>query len=371
MMDVKFRNLACGIFLLALPLSAAAATKFSRQKIPYTTELRAFKPSMRLPITQTTVPIEMPISVLQTRLHQAREDARVEPVSLPLREDGDQLRLLVRRLARAGREGELMGWFKNLFAATPPIAKGSPWRRVELDDAVIPFVQLTALAKELGRNHREVQIRSDVLQGQGSLLDGLLKQVSPYLQPSDRRAILGAIAKGEPLSVDEHLLPNFARQFVGRFVPYRGLNCFHAALAFQNPSIPRSTYVNVKEEAGYHRSMINYDELWRVIRSGFYEVDPHISTIKYGDMMVFFELEAGHHETVDFRTIRHTTTYLFNDLTFSKGSKSPDTPYSIKTLGEEWETWRKIAKNMGVKVFRKKSFQADPQPPVDLVDWIY
>jgi hypothetical protein len=121
--------------------------------------------------------------------------------------------------------------------------------------------------------------------------------------------------------------------------------------------------------------MINYDELWRVLSENFYEVNPDKLPLKYGDMLVFFDVPEDDaddlEKPVDFRWIRHTATYLFGGFTFSKGSKSPNTPYTVRTLAEEWKTWKRYTDNLGVKVFRRSQKSVKAAPPRDLTDWIY
>ena len=173
------------------------------------------------------------------------------------------------------------------------------------------------------------------------------------------------------MSVDKDLLPSFPRKVVRRFVIYRGPNCFHASLAFHDRTLTRSNFFNVTREKGYHRAMINYDELWRILSSNFYQADHRASKIQYGDILVFFDIPEEPRKVINFRWIRHTATYLFNGYTFSKGSKSADTPYTVKTLKEEWKTWSKISKNLAVKIFRRSTKRVKKRPPKDLTDWIY
>ena len=117
--------------------------------------------------------------------------------------------------------------------------------------------------------------------------------------------------------------------------------------------------------------MINYDELWRAINSYFYEVDVRKAKLKYGDLIVFFNIPKDNPETTNFRWIRHTATYLFDDYTFSKGSKSPNSPYTVKTLGEEWKTWDNYTSKLGVKIYRRNKQRLEKNPPADSSDWIY
>jgi len=136
-----------------------------------------------------------------------------------------------------------------------------------------------------------------------------------------------------------------------------------------------SSQINVKREVGYHRAMINYDELWRELNQDFYEIEPEKHQLKFGDMLVLFDVPTSYARQPegppDFHWIRHTATYLFEGYTFSKGSKSPNTPYGVRTLEEEWNTWKHFSKNLGVKVYRRSLKAINPHPPADQSDWIY
>jgi len=200
-----------------------------------------------------------------------------------------------------------------------------------------------------------------------------MKQIRPFFGKSHRNKLMKKIRRGKPIKVSKHLLPNFAKKMIKKYIVYRGPNCFHAALAFHSPKLTSSSLINVKKEKGYHRAMINYDELWRAINHNFYEVKPDEQPLKYGDMLVFFDVPEDGEDThpINFKWIRHTATYLFGGYTFSKGSKSPNTPYTVRTLSEEWSTWKKFTKNLGIKVFRRAKHKVTRKPPKELVDWIY
>lgn len=118
--------------------------------------------------------------------------------------------------------------------------------------------------------------------------------------------------------------------------------------------------------------MINNDELWRTLELGFYEVDARTTPLAYGDVIVFIEPPKGAQKTaISYRDVKHTATYLFGRYVFSKGSKSPNTPYTVKTLKDEWDTWVHISKNIGIKVFRRSSVHATTAPGQDSRDWLY
>jgi hypothetical protein len=193
-----------------------------------------------------------------------------------------------------------------------------------------------------------------------------------YILPKEQISKINKkVKEGLDLNLSEDLLPPFAKKMVGKFIVYRGPNCFHAALAFFDQKMTRLPTINVKEEEGYHKSMINYDELWRVISTQFYEIDPKTSPLKYGDMLVFFAAPEESTDVINFKWIRHTAVYLFGPYTFSKGSKSPNTPYTVKTLEEEWTTWRELTPNLGLKVYRRQLMNSEIATPTTRTDWIY
>ena len=159
---------------------------------------------------------------------------------------------------------------------------------------------------------------------------------------------------------------------VKKFPIFRGPNCFHASVAFQEATFPNEPYINLKRESRHHSTMINHDELWRVLNTYFYEISPKNAELKYGDIIAFFEIPFNSRKNiVNYRWLKHASTYLFGGYVFSKGSKSPNTPYSVKTLDEEWETWEKHTKNLGVKVFRRSFKNVKRNPPLNRTDWLY
>lgn len=105
--------------------------------------------------------------------------------------------------------------------------------------------------------------------------------------------------------------------------------------------------------------------------SSLYEVNPAQNPVQYGDMIVFFETKTPQFGSLDFKTLRHASTYLFGGYVYSKGSKSANSPYLVRTLGDEWNTWTKYTKKLGVKVFRRNLKHVKSPAPVDPKDWVY
>ena len=95
------------------------------------------------------------------------------------------------------------------------------------------------------------------------------------------------------------------------------------------------------------------------------------SDLRYGDILVFLEKPSNDDSHFKYDWIKHTAIYLFNNYTFSKGSKSPNTPYTIKTMEEEWRVWNGQVDNLVTKVFRKPFKRVKKKPAMNLVDWVY
>ena len=354
---------------------AHAVSPYTPRRLPFVFDIGVIKPSLELPVADEQESVLMPAAIMEERLMRSARDETVEPLTIVT--DGTEAgaEALAERLALADHEEALAAYLKHQVKVTKPDGPSAATRTIALDRAAFAHVDRDAFAELYAKEHHNITVDSRALRRNRGLRLELLRQLGPYLSSAERQGILGKIAGGTTLAVNQDLLPDFPRKMLKKFVPYRGPNCFHAALAFQSPKLTSSSLVNVKREVGYHRSMINYDELWRVLGAEFYEVDAQRYPLKYGDILVLFDVPPataeGDKQTIDYSWIRHTATYLFSGYTFSKGSKSPNTPYLVRTVAEEWSTWKRFTKNLGLKVFRRSSRTVLAVPPTDLTDWVY
>jgi hypothetical protein len=249
---------------------------------------------------------------------------------------------------------------------------GTKLRLVTLDKASFSYIDPIAFNGLFAKTHRELIVPANALAKTPYIREALLNQVAPFFNDAHLNSLRRKIASNQQLSMDKDLLPAFARQNITTFSNFRGPNCFHAALSFQGAQLASNRNINVRAEPGYHDNMINYDELWRILRLSFYEVNPSQTSLQYGDMIVFFETKQNPKEKVSaYKDLRHAATYLFDGYVFSKGSKSANSPYLVRTLAEEWETWTKYTEKLGVKVFRRNLNHVSNAAPVDLADWVY
>jgi len=360
------RLLSCCFCLVSF--KAQAVTQYKDGPNRFILDPAKLKPSLTLPVTDTIEQVKVPAKVVKTRIIKSDADKRIEDVQIRLPKDPKKIGELAGQLAKAKKSSALFDYFMEQAEKVQAQSDGS--KRVKINKDAYQWIKSAELAKMYTRPHHNVEILTRELGNNKEVKRELFAQVQNFLDPADKRRVVGKFKNGEPVSLENDLLPEFAKKTVKKFLVFRGPNCFHAALAFHGQTVTRSKFFNVKEEEGYHRSMINYDELWRAINAAFYEVNPERSDLQYGDMLVFFDLPKDH-EVTNFRWIRHAATYLVGPYTFSKGSKSPDTPYTIKTLDEEWTTWRKFSKNLGAKVFRRNNPTVTKIPPLDLTDWLY
>lgn len=354
---------------LFLANTAYSVTQHKQNKIPYTKSLATFKSSLVLESVAKETNLPIPKSKILKRLKHSTKDERVEKVFLNLSKDDDTLMNLSFDLSRKGKTKKLFNHFKKLQKSKD--AEEHPKHiRAPLSHDSLKYVDLTKLSALYKRSHQDVKVLSGQLRKSKKLRQNLYSQLRPFLTEKEMKKLKIKIRNNIPLDLEKDLLSGFSKKMVGDYTVFRGPNCFHAALAFHSSKLTESPFLNVKKEKGYHRAMINYDELWRTINRHFYEVDPRKSSLRYGDLMVFMDV-PNDDQAPYFKWIRHAATYLFGNYTFSKGSKSSNTPYSIKTLEEEWRTWQGYSKNLRVKVFRRAQNRVNKRPPVDLIDWIY
>ena len=325
------------------------------------------KLSLSLPVEDSTKRLNIPVRKLKARVLKYEQDERVEPVQITLSDD--ELKSTSSRLANENNVTQLERNFaKQMKMLRPNSSEGSK-RTVTIDKAAFAEIDPKELGKMLAKTHHKLTIDSDTLKRLPQVRKQLIHQVRGFLSPERVRTVSLKLKNGVPVDVDTELLPDFARRMVGRYIIFRGPNCFHAALAFHNEEFTTNPMFNIKREEGYHEVMINYDELWRILNSQFYEVNASTTPLNYGDLIVYFDVTEG--APISYKWIRHAAAYLFGNYVFSKGSKSPNTPYSVKTMDEEWNTWKQYSKKLGVKVFRRGIKNGRTAGPEKLNEWLY
>ena len=339
--------------------------------IPFVTKQSQFRSSLNLPLSDHPEEIQLPRKKIKQRALESKKDSRVEPMTLIVNQKTGAMESIAEKIAKAGSEQRLLQILRQKFKTAEALPSKHGAKTLELDENVLRFVNARSLSELFKRTHHRLVLEAAGLPQEKE--GELLKQLTGFLDEKALGGLRAMLNKDKRISIDKYLLPDFPKKMIKKYIKFRGPNCFHAALAFHGGELSNSPYHNVKKEQGYHQAMVNYDELWRVLQSQFYEVDAQRSDLKYGDMIVFFDVPKSHNPSkpLYFKWIRHTATYLFNGYTFSKGSKSPNTPYIVRTLSEEWTTWQKFSKNLGVKVFRRSQIHVRKRPPKALKDWIY
>lgn len=335
----------------------------------FITDFKTLKSSLNLDFQEELEEVSLPIAKIKKRLKKSEKDHRVEPVILTVTESKKYLRSLAAKLARKNKLDQLEKILIERVKDSPDHPRLKDKKIIELKRDDFRLISPKAFSRFYTRRHRSVTLNTENLNQNQSLKNKLMTQLGEYLDKDNLKYIDRRIQLSLPIKVDESLLPKFAKKVVKKYSVFRGPNCFHAALSFVAPQLPRSNLVNIKEEHNYHRAMINYDELWRILRSGFYEVDASKFDLKYGDLLIYFDYEED--QPTSYRWIKHASAYLFGSYAFSKGSKSANSPYTVKTLSEEWDTWSRASKKLGIKVFRKLENNVKYAPASELTEWLY
>ncbi len=366
--------LICYCLFLDMP-KVAGSTQFkpSKHDFYYNTDLMVG--SLLLPLVETRHTLTIPDYVLRKRVERSKDDETIEPLLLNTPTSTAGINAIAEKIARPGREVKLLKYIQVEVKNSNSANSTQKMAQIPISPKVFNLIDPSQYGDLFSKVHSSLVLDGAKIKSEPILRSQLFKQLEHFLDKEELYKLKDEIKKGDQIPIDQFLLPEFAKKMVRKFILHRGPNCFHAALSFQNIKLPTYPMVNVKEEKGYHRVMINYDELWAILNRSFYEIDLETESLKYGDMIVLFEVPAHFTVTdpnavIDYRWIRHTTTYLFNGYTFSKGSKSPNTPYAVRTLADEWETWSKYSKKLGAKIFRKTGVADQDKVPFDLQDWI-
>lgn len=333
----------------------------------WTTDLSRMKMGLNLPVKDSVETVKTPPLVLLKRMKNPWDRESVEVPSINLPSESSALQNIARLIALPGRERDVFRMFREASASNTRFS-------FHLTDRFFSMVEPKRLIEEFfSHKHHRIELATTTLQSDSSKTIDLLRQLRPFFSREELVSLYRKIGQAPFLELDSDLLPSFPRQAVGKFSYFNGPNCFHAALAFQDPSIPKLQYLNAKREKAHHWQMINYDELWRILSNSFYEIEPEQTSLNYGDLLVFFDLPVDEHPplSIDFRWIRHVSVYLFNRYTFSKGSKSANSTYTVNLLEEEWNRWKRRTKNFAIKIFRKSSRRVTTLPHEELYEWLY
>jgi hypothetical protein len=375
-LKVRALKLVVGLVSLAWPMlllldradAAVSPNQFRNQKFYY--DPNEFKSTLSLALSAREQVVKIPKQHLMSRLDKGTSDPRVEPLQLTVDLQEDRLMDLATRVARPNHRLALANFLKGNFDKGEPIP-GTNLRLVSITKDAFELIDPEAFDSLFSKIHHAVSLDPASLRQNKNDRIRFLNEITPFLSSADIKAIESKINRNQSLSLDRDLLPAFARKRIAGHTVYRGPNCFHAALGFQSQRLASSSLVNVRREVGYHQDMLNYDELWRILKLSFYEIDPRRSELQYGDMIVFFEAKDADKPGVDFKTLRHAATYLMGGYVFAKGSKSANSPYLVRTLAEEWKTWSRYTSVLGVKVFRRNLKHVSNPVPTDPVDWVY
>jgi hypothetical protein len=361
------------------PVTKSIEKKIGRKNQPklqsYVHNINIFKSSLNIPITSKTLTITIPDDDFLKRLEtpykaqKSKKERNIEPIQITTSKEEDKILAIAGKIAKPQQRLALAHYIKQNIATSESIP-GTQLKLVNLNPSVANLLDMSAFDSLHAKDHYQLTVATKSLSEDVQTKRAFIRQVSKYLSPKQMKGVKSALSSGRPLDVDTQLLPEFARRTVRQHTLFKGPNCFHAALSFQTPALSQTSRVNIREEAGYHRNMINYDELWRAIQLEFHEIDVSATDMQYGDLIAFFDTPTAPHKIVDFRTLRHATTYLFGGYVFAKGSKSANSPYIIRPLAEEWDTWNKFTTKLGAKVFRKNINNGKKAALWDPSDWM-
>lgn len=340
-------------------------------------------PQSKYPITVEKGTLTLPMKQLEDRLNKGDFFGPIEPLSFKVNEGlntiekNEKIRDFASKFSMVGHEEDL---YKSLqYEFNRNSIMKSDLQRVRIMPQWLPFLDKEKLRSKFTRTFYEIYLNLSELKKQEEVQEQLFQELQLFLSEEEKRRLFHKILIKESIPVSKFLLPHFAKKMAKKFTIYQGPNCFHAALAFQSIHLTNWSRFNVIRESGYHKAMINFDELWKVLSTYFYPVKLDKYGMKYGDIIVFLDVpikEVKKNDTersarISYRWIKHAATHLMNGYVFSKGSKSADSPYNIMPLRVEWQQWDRRTDNLNVIVFRRKFEELQRSSNIGLNSWIY
>jgi hypothetical protein len=303
--------------------------------------------------------------LLSNRLLSKKE--KVDPLRFYCKELTDSCYQNLKFLARKDQE-------LSLANSVTKVAEDNKKNRYvfEFTENSKDFLDFSKLQKKLSQEHYQLKLKTEELRQNPQLEEQFFSELKYFFTDEELAVLRVKIQNKDFLLIDEDLLPSSVRSRVGKYTSYLGPNCFEATLAFQDENFSRSYLYNVKNEPEHHGLMINNDELFLLLKKHFFEIDPKETSLRYGDVILFADYgEALSEDDFQYSWIKHTAVFLLNYYTFSKGSKSADSPYTVKTLKEEWKLWSSRFNLLKIKVFRKLPHDDLRIKQKKLVDWMY
>ena len=346
----------------------------------WTWKASSLKASLHLPLIALQKTVSMPQSIIHSRALLFEADQRIEPLYASLSNPYEKsIANFAKKFSKNDDyiiplEEYLITKPAGIYLSKRQKKNRKQFLRVILNPLAMSFIDIDKFQQKYSTTSYDLILQSKKFRWNNKQKDLLLEQVSTYLEAHSLSKLKHYINSETNIDVSTLLLPEFASRVLNKYVVYRGPNCFHAAMGFQDKSLLTMTRTNIRIEPNHHHLMINHDELLRIVNWYFYEIDPKKNPLRYGDVIMFLDVpeDSIENQPAQFDWIVHASAYLFGDFVFSKGSKSPNSPYTIKTIDEEWQTWKKLSSNLAIKVFRK-SFDNFKQKStvVSRSSWLY
>ena len=348
----------------------------------WTWNVSQLRPSLDLPLIALERQLIISEKMIMTRTHLFDIDKRIEPLYASLSKPYNKsIEKFIQKYKKSDDYAiPLAEYLRISPAGIYPNSKNKSknkkkqFKRVILNPLALSFINLDKFRQKFSTNTYDLVLQSKYLKRNTKARYNLLNQTKTYLSAKKINQLRHYLKSKSNIDITNHLLPEFAQKMLNKFVAFKGPNCFHAAMGFQDKSLLTMERTNVRLEPNHHHLMINHDELWRIVNWYFYEINPKKTPLQYGDVIMFLDVPENRakNQPAEYSWIIHASAYLFSDFVFSKGSKSPNSPYSIKTLNQEWQTWTELSSNLAVKVFRK-SFDNFKQKStvVSRSGWLY
>ena len=206
------------------------------------------KPSLSLEIEgQKKKYIKPSKKILHKRIMSYKSIKEIEPVIILVRNKEDYIEKIARKYFHHSSFGFITHHIKENFNKLP-LYKKTESRQLIISSKLLPHSNIENIQKKYQTDHLEVILDTEQFYSDKKKYSKLIQQARPFLSKKRIKQIHRIIKNKSLLKLEKHLLPKFPKRVLTKFTKFRGPNCFHTALAFQNNKFTRSPLYNVKIE---------------------------------------------------------------------------------------------------------------------------
>ena len=182
------------------------------------------------------------------RMTRSKVNETIEPLNIYVDRKGKDIFKHAEFLADKGHIHSLAKLFKEEHPNAKPLRGDSDKVALTITENMMRHIDVRKMMRRFRQKHYSLELNSRELKASPMHYRSFFEELSPFLRERQIDIIKKKVKRDENVPLDEYLLTDFARKMVGKYILYRGPNCFHASLAFHHLKFARSPFLNINQE---------------------------------------------------------------------------------------------------------------------------